>query len=151
MKPILLPRAGALLGPAMARAARAVLCAGGVAALPSGCGASAARVDGARAAGERFERALASGDHGAACRLLAPETRGQLEGQLEQDQKKACGEAMAEEELPQAGAVRTTEVYGRQPWLRLDGDTLFLSQFGGGWKVVAAGCTPQGERQPYQC
>ncbi|WP_405828750.1 MULTISPECIES: hypothetical protein [unclassified Streptomyces] len=104
MKPILLPRAGALLGPAMARAARAVLCAGGVAALPSGCGASAARVDGARAAGERFERALASGDHGAACRLLAPETR----GQLEQDQKKTCG-------------------------------------------VVAAGCTPQGEQQPYRC
>ncbi|MFE5861496.1 hypothetical protein ACFQ77_13175 [Streptomyces virginiae] len=147
MKPILLPRAGAPLGPAMARAARAVLCAGGVAALLSGRGASAARVDGARAAGERFERALASGHHEAACRLLAPETR----GQLEQDQKKACGEAMGEEELPQAGAVRATEVYGRQAMLRLVGDTLFLSQFSGGWKVVAAGCTPQGEQQPYRC
>ncbi|MEU9082734.1 hypothetical protein [Streptomyces sp. NPDC048357] len=115
--------------------------------LLSGCGASAARVDGARAVGERFERALASGDHGAACRLLAPETR----GQLEQDQKKTCGEAMGEEDLPHAGAVRTTEVFGRQAMLRLVGDTLFLSQFSGGWKVVAAGCTPQGEQQPYQC
>ncbi|MGW6613252.1 hypothetical protein ACWGA0_07305 [Streptomyces erythrochromogenes] len=76
----------------------------------------------------------------AACRLLAPEMR----GQLEQDRKKTCGEAMGEEELPQAGAVRTTEVYGRQAMLRLVGDALFLSQFSGGWKVVAAGCTPQG-------
>ncbi|MFE6847333.1 hypothetical protein [Streptomyces sp. NPDC057686] len=130
----------------MARAARAVLWVGAVGALVGGCGASAARVDGARAAGERFERALASGDHRAACRLLAPETI----GQLEQDEGKACGEALGAEELPTAGAVRTTEVYGRQALLSLDGDTLFLSQFSGGWKVVAAGCTPQGE-QPYQC
>ncbi|WP_374772164.1 hypothetical protein OG756_02580 [Streptomyces sp. NBC_01310] len=147
MKPVLLSGAGVLLRPATARAARAVLCAGGVAALLSGCGASAARVDGARAAGERFERALASGDHEAACRLLAPETS----GQLEQDAGKACREALGAEELPTAGAVRTTEVYGRQAMLRLVGDTLFLSQFSGGWKVVAAGCTPQGEQQPYQC
>ncbi|WP_404961630.1 hypothetical protein [Streptomyces sp. 147326] len=98
------------------------------------------RTDGARAAGERFERALASGDHEAACRLLAPGTL----GQLEQDEGKACAEALEAEELPTAGSVRTTEVYGRQALLRLDGDTLFLSQFGGGRKVVAAGCTPQG-------
>ncbi len=138
----------------MARAARAVPRAGAVGAFGGGCGAPAARVDGARAAGERFERALASGDHGAACRLLAPETIGQLELELEleleEDQGKACAEALGAEELPRAGAVRTAEVYGRQALLSLDGDTLFLSQFSGGWKVVAAGCTPQGE-QPYQC
>ncbi|MFD9337816.1 hypothetical protein ACFWBF_25965 [Streptomyces sp. NPDC060028] len=146
MKPILLPGAGSPVSSTVARAARAVLCAGAVGVLVGGCGAPAARVDGARAAGERFERALASGDHEAACRLLAPETL----GQLEQDEKKACAEAMGTEDLPTAGAVRTTGVYGRQAMLRLDGDTLFLSQFSGGWKVVAGGCTPQGE-QPYQC
>ncbi|MGW7313793.1 hypothetical protein [Streptomyces sp. NPDC054865] len=133
--------------PALARAVRALLCAGTVAVLVGGCGAPAARVDGARAAGERFERALASGDREAACRLLAPETS----GQLEQDEGKACREALGAQELPTAGAVRTTEVYGRQAMLGFVGDTLFLSRFGGGWKVVAAGCTPQGEQQPYQC
>ncbi|MGW6862520.1 hypothetical protein [Streptomyces xanthophaeus] len=133
--------------PALERMVAALLCAGAVAVLVSGCGAPSARVDGARAAGERFERALASGDHEAACRLLAPETS----GQLEQGEGRACREALGEEGLPMAGAVRTTEVYGRQAMLRLVGDTLFLSQFSGGWKVVAAGCTPQGVQQPYQC
>ncbi|MGW7064870.1 hypothetical protein ACWGHM_41150 [Streptomyces sp. NPDC054904] len=133
--------------PAQERAVRAILCASTAAVLIGGCGAPAARVDGARAAGERFERALASGDHEAACRLLAAETS----EQLEQDAGKACREALGAEELPTAGAVRTAEVYGRQAVLRLVGDTLFLSQFSGGWKVVAAGCTPQGGQQPYQC
>ncbi|MFF1409456.1 hypothetical protein ACFVX6_06600 [Streptomyces sp. NPDC058289] len=133
--------------PALERAVGALLCAGTAAVLLGGCGAPEARVDGARAAGERFERALASGDQESACGLLAPETR----GQLEQDEGKACREALGAEELPTAGAVRTTEVHGRQAMLRLVGDTMFLSQFDGGWKVVAAGCTPQGEQQPYQC
>ncbi|MFJ7065765.1 hypothetical protein [Streptomyces sp. NPDC101115] len=127
------------------RAQRALwVCAAAV--LAAGCGAPAARVDGARTAGEGFERALAAGDDEAACRLLAPAT---LE-QLEQDEGKACAEALGGEELPKAGVVRATEVYGRQAVLRLDGDTLFLSQFDAGWRVVAAGCSPQGER-PYQC
>ncbi|MEU9182056.1 DUF6766 family protein [Streptomyces sp. NPDC048550] len=55
-------RAGPPVRAATRRAARAALCAGAVGALLAGCGASAARVDGARAAGERFERALASSD-----------------------------------------------------------------------------------------
>ncbi|MFD6885310.1 hypothetical protein [Streptomyces sp. NPDC059957] len=132
--------------PAVGAAVRAALCAGMVGVLIVGCGAPAGRVDGARTAGEGFERALASGDGTTACGLLAPETM----GQLEQDEKKTCAEAIGAEALPKTGAVRAVEVYGRQAMLRLDGDTLFLSQFGGGWKVVAAGCTPQGE-QPYKC
>ncbi|MEU9107379.1 hypothetical protein AB0D54_24120 [Streptomyces xanthophaeus] len=132
--------------PFTARAVRAVLCAGAVGVLVGGCGAPGARLDGARAAGQGFERGLASRDHEAACRLLAPETL----RQLEQDERKTCAEVIGAEGLPKAGPVRAVEVYGRQAMLRLDGDTLFLSQFGGGWKVVAAGCTPQGD-QPYQC
>ncbi|MEU5576193.1 hypothetical protein ABZ791_03245 [Streptomyces huasconensis] len=31
-----------------------------------------------------------------------------------------------------------------------DRDTLFLSSFPGGWKAIAAGCTPRPEK-PYQC
>lgn len=128
------------------RALRAALGAGAAALLLAGCGASASRVSGARTAGEEFVRVTASGDYEAGCRLLAPDTRDALEQQGHQE----CGPALGAEDLPKAGAVRATEVHGRQALLRLDGDTLFLSLFHGGWKVVAAGCTPQGE-QPYQC
>ncbi|GHE75779.1 hypothetical protein [Streptomyces vinaceus] len=132
--------------PAVARAARSGLCACLAGALLTGCGAPSGRVDGARTAGEGFERSLAAGDRAAACRLLAPRTR----GELEQEEEKACPDALGAQELPRTGPVRATEVYGRQAMLRLVGDTLFLSQFDDGWKIVAAGCTPQGDR-PYQC
>ncbi|MBT2470633.1 hypothetical protein J7E97_22885 [Streptomyces sp. ISL-66] len=103
-------------------------------------------MEGAQSAGEAFVRALSAGENEKACRLLAPETL----RQLQDDEQKPCAQALTGEELPRSGAVLATEVYGRQAMLRLDGDTVFLSRFSGGWKVVAAGCTPQGE-QPYQC
>ncbi|MER7960278.1 hypothetical protein [Streptomyces sp. NPDC096030] len=112
----------------------------------TGCGASGTRVDGARDAARAFEQALASGDYGAACGLLAPETR----AQVEEDEKQACAKALEGQELPAPGAVNGAEVYGRQALVRAGGETLFLSQFTRGWRVVAAGCTPQVDK-PYQC
>lgn len=112
-----------------------------------GCGAPAAREDGAVEAGRAFEAALASGDYAAACRLLAPESR----GQLEQDEKRPCGQALRAQGLPVGGDVRDVDVYGRQALLRLVGETLFLSQFDEGWKVTAAGCVEQPRDTPYQC
>ncbi|MFI8902680.1 hypothetical protein ACIGO7_31620 [Streptomyces virginiae] len=111
-----------------------------------GCGAPEPRLDGARRAATSFEETLARADYVAACALLAPQTR----RQLEQDSDKPCGSALADEELPVADPVRTTQVYGRQALLRLEGDTLFLSQFDDGWKIVAAGCEPASGK-PYQC
>ncbi|MEW2584941.1 hypothetical protein [Streptomyces virginiae] len=111
-----------------------------------GCGASEPRLDGARRAATAFEETLARADYVAACALLAPQTR----RQLEQDSDKPCGSALADEGLPVADPVRTTQVYGRQALLRLEGDALFLSQFDDGWKVVAAGCQPE-SGEPYQC
>ncbi|WP_251051218.1 hypothetical protein [Streptomyces sp. ISL-86] len=111
-----------------------------------GCGASAARQDAALQAGRTFESALASGDYTAACELLAPQSR----EQLEEDEKKKCAPALQGQDLPHGGAVRGSDVYGRQARLRLEDDTLFLSQFNGGWKVVAAGCTWQSGK-PYSC
>lgn len=112
----------------------------------SGCGAPAARQDAAERAGRVFESALAAGDYRTACELLAPQSR----DQLEEDEKKTCGPALKGQQLPHGGAVRGTEVYGRQAMLRLEADTLFLSQFDAGWKVVAAGCTPRSD-EPYRC
>ncbi|MEU7696711.1 hypothetical protein [Streptomyces sp. NPDC039028] len=110
------------------------------------CGAPAARQDGAAAAGTAFEAAVAAGDHVRACTLLAPQTR----FQLEQDEQRPCPAALASQQLPKAAGVDGVEAYGRQAMVRLAGDTLFMSQFSGGWKVVAAGCTPRPD-QPYHC
>ncbi|QES47254.1 hypothetical protein DEJ50_04825 [Streptomyces venezuelae] len=49
-----------------------------------------------------------------------------------------------------AFGIREAEAYGRQAIVRMAGDTLFLSLFTAGWKVVAAGCTPRPGR-PYDC
>ncbi|MFF0437436.1 hypothetical protein ACFYU9_35090 [Streptomyces sp. NPDC004327] len=112
----------------------------------AGCGAPAARQDAAAAAGAAFEAAVASRDHARACDLLAPQTR----QQLEQDEHKACPNALASQELPTTRGVQKAEAYGRQAIVRMGGDTLFLSLFTAGWKVVAAGCTPRSD-QPYDC
>ncbi|MGI5399221.1 hypothetical protein ACQEVG_07150 [Streptomyces sp. CA-135486] len=93
-----------------------------------------------------FERAVHAGDNTAACELLAPGTRS--EG--EESGQKPCAVALGEEQLPSGGAVRAVEVYGQQAMVTLERDTLFLSQFPGGWRVVAAGCRPEAGK-PYQC
>ncbi|MFI8825066.1 hypothetical protein [Streptomyces sp. NPDC053431] len=125
------------------RAAGALLLAG----LLCGCGASAAREDGASDAGSRFAAALAAGDYRTGCELLAPETR----DEVEEDAKGPCAPALRDLDLPRAGAARGVEVYGREALLRMAGDTLFLSQFDSGWLVTAAGCAPQAEDEPYRC
>ncbi|WP_395366047.1 hypothetical protein ACHGLA_33445 [Streptomyces sp. YH02] len=112
------------------------------------CGAPQARQDGATRAGRTFEEALTSGDYGAACDLLAPESR----EQLEEDEKQPCARALPSQDLPAGGSVRSVDVYGRQALLRLRGETLFLSQFDNGWRVTAAGCVPEpGHDTPYRC
>lgn len=111
-----------------------------------GCGGTGARDADASEASEFFERQLVAGHIGAACRALAPSTR----SELEESEHKTCSEALAAEQLPEGGTVRNVDVYGRQALVQLEGDTLFLSQFAEGWKVVAAGCRPE-PGKPYQC
>lgn len=134
-------------GRALRRGAATLLCAGVVGALLTACGATSGRVDGARDAGRAFQRAVAAGDYTTACDLLAPRTR----QQLEEDEKQRCGRALAGQELPKGLPDHGPQVYGRQASLDAGGQKLFLSQFGGGWKVVAAGCTPRGDDKPYRC
>jgi hypothetical protein len=110
------------------------------------CGGPGERGAAASAAAAAFERARAEGDGAAMCAALAPETR----GEVEESEKKACAEAISAQELPSGGLVRGVDVYGRQARAVLASDTLFLSQFSDGWKIVAAGCEPRPGR-PYQC
>ncbi|MDQ0688288.1 hypothetical protein QFZ56_007251 [Streptomyces achromogenes] len=111
-----------------------------------GCGTVAERQDDVRDTAARFQAALHDGAYDRACALLAPDT----EQELQQSAASPCPEALSQESLPAGGAVRHTDVYGNQARAVLASDTLFLSLFTGGWKVVAAGCETRPGR-PYQC
>lgn len=100
----------------------------------------------ASAAATEFERLWESADAHGLCAALAPETRTELEA----SEKEDCTAVIVDQDIPEGGAVRETDVYGRQARVVLESDTLFLSRFTDGWKVVAAGCTPQPDR-PYDC
>jgi hypothetical protein len=63
----------------------------------------------------------------------------------------SCAAAVAQEPPPAAARVVRSERYGQQARVVTDADTIFLSRFPGGWKVIAAGCTAQGGSRPYDC
>lgn len=69
---------------------------------------------------------------------------------LEQSAGTPCAEAMAGEDLSEAGPVARVQVFGTMAQARLAQDTFFLTRFLGGWRVLAAGCSPQ-PAGPYDC
>jgi len=93
-----------------------------------------------------FYAALADRDGAAACALLAPATR----SELEQSSGKPCPRAVLEEKVPKAGDPDTVQVFGTEGQVTFDRETTFLGDFPQGWRVVAAGCTPR-EPRPYDC
>jgi hypothetical protein len=94
---------------------------------------------------DRFEEAVGASNAPAACALLAPATR----EELEQSSGKPCDQAIMEEATP-AGGRRGAEVFGSMGQVEFADDTVFLSQFDGRWLVVAASCTP-GPHQVHDC
>jgi hypothetical protein len=81
----------------------------------------------------------------AACELLAPETRKELEST-----DGPCNSALPQQVASGGGSVREVEVYGKDAIVHLSTDTVFLARFRDGWRVTAATCTPRGDR-PYDC
>jgi hypothetical protein len=110
-------------------------------ALTAGCAATAEPVV-ADLAG-RFAGDLARHDGAAACALLTDDARRDTE-----TFGRDCPAQLAT--LPDPGAVAHVEVWGDTAQVRLAGDTLFLLRFPDGWRVGAAGCTPEGDA-PYRC
>ncbi|GAA1694013.1 hypothetical protein GCM10009830_47260 [Glycomyces endophyticus] len=110
----------------------------------AGCG-TGGRGEAATAAADAFTSALREGDGAAACAALAPETAEDLAA----SEGESCEEAIGSLDLPDA-AVGEIAVWSDRAQMRTADDVLFLAEFGDGWKVVAAGCRPQGER-PYEC
>jgi hypothetical protein len=97
-------------------------------------------------AAQAFEAALARGDEAAACGLLSPPTR----KELEQSEGDSCAKALHQQDLPSGAALGDLQVWGDEAIAKMRGDVLFLTNVGGTWMVSAAGCTPQPD-QPYDC
>jgi hypothetical protein len=123
------------------------LAAGGVAVgLLAGCGASSDPAP--RAIAGTFTRAVGDKNGAAACALLAPATR----AELEQSAGTSCARAIVDENLPQAGAVLASSVFGTMAQVSFSTDVLFLAEFPRGWRVMAAGCAPSPTPgPPYDC
>jgi hypothetical protein len=109
----------------------------------AGCGSVDGREQAAVGTALRMLGDVAAGDGAGACALLAPDTASSVS-------ESDCASAILDEDLPAPGPVAGADVYGQWAQVRLTGDTLFLAVFPGGWRVVAAGCTPRGDK-PYDC
>ncbi|WP_433221762.1 hypothetical protein ACQP00_21580 [Dactylosporangium sp. CS-047395] len=131
------------------RTRRSVAAAAGVsvALLVAGCATSVPRRDAVADAAVRLLTAVQDRDGGTACALLAPDTAVAVQ-QAAGD--AVCADAILQEDLPGPGAVQHVGVYGQWAEVVFDDDTVFLAALPGGWRVVAAGCRPRGER-PYDC
>jgi hypothetical protein len=112
----------------------------------AGCAQSEPRRDAVADTAVRLSTAVRDHDGADACALLAPDTVAALERSAD----TVCADAILDERLPKPGTVRHVAVYGQWAQVVLDDDTVFLAVFPGGWRVVAAGCRPRGER-PYDC
>jgi hypothetical protein len=112
----------------------------------AGCGSVGGREQAASAVAARLLSAVDAKDGAGACAVLAPDTIAELEDSA----GKSCPEAILDDDLPKPGPVTGSRVYGQWAQVHLSDDTVFLAVFPAGWRVVAAGCRPRGDR-PYDC
>jgi hypothetical protein len=115
----------------------------------SACGRSGARDD-ARGATEAFLAAYTAGDGEAACAQLSREAR----ESLERAEGSPCPRAVTQLRLV-PGQVARVEVYVTNARVRLStGESAFLSEEAGGWRLTALGCRPEDgapTRHPLTC
>jgi hypothetical protein len=105
------------------------------------------RTAAAAAAAEEFHRALIAGNVSGACSLLQAETREKTAGNGDAG---SCESGLRGQELADAGKIVHTDIYGRNALVEFEKDTVFLTASKDGWKVTAAGCTPNGDA-PFLC
>jgi hypothetical protein len=113
--------------------------------LVTSCGAS--QDQSVTEAAESYAEALAQDNGASACSVLAPSTR----SELEQSSGKDCTEAILDEAVTDMGARVSVAAYGTMAQVRFASDTVFLTRFRTGWRVLAAACTPPEGVGPYDC
>ena len=111
----------------------------------SGCAGTQDEPAGSTA--QDFLGAVEAQDGRAACALLAPAAR----AELEDSSGAPCAEAVLEEDLGGPSSSSTVEVYDSMAQVRSGPETLFLAQFDGDWLVIGAACTARPGDQPYDC
>jgi len=109
-------------------------------------GCSSGHEDAVTDVAEHYFAALADGDGQAACDLLAPGTR----SELEQNAKAPCPETLLDEAVARPGDRGEVSVFGTMAEVHYAEDTVFLAEFDDGWRVMASGCKERPGR-PYDC
>ena len=126
--------------------ARAGCCAAGVLLTLTLSGCAGSQDASALGVAQTYAAALADGDGDAACAVLAPAVR----SELEQATGSSCGRAVLEEGVVPEGDGDDVLVYGVSAQVRFVGDTVFLGRFHDGWRVTAAACSATA-RDVYDC
>jgi hypothetical protein len=121
----------------------------GVLAVAATGGCADATTAAATAVAQRFYAAVQHEDGSAACRLMAPSTR----SELERSAGKRCSAAILQQGVPSVRQAQGSEVFGRMAQVRYAGETAFLTRSDGGWLVLAVSCggRPAGRDRPYDC
>jgi hypothetical protein len=100
----------------------------------------------AREAAVQFYSAVADRDGAVACGLLAPETL----DEVEQSAQRPCPQGLFDEGVRAVQDPAEVRVFGTMAQVRYGSETVFLTRFRDGWKVMAAGCTPAAAER-YDC
>jgi hypothetical protein len=93
-----------------------------------------------------FAQAIAASDGARACTLLSAD----VSSAIADSTGMPCPAAILREDVPAPSQVRDAQRYGHQAWVITGTDTVFLSEFPDGWKVIAAGCQARPDK-PYDC
>lgn len=112
----------------------------------SGCGVAGAERE-ARTVTNSFLIAIGHHDGHGACAQLSQDTVKKI---VESDQK-SCDEAILDLKLEGASAGSVRVYINSARATVAGGDRLYLDRGPNGWKVSAAGCKPQPDRQPDDC
>ncbi|CCQ45131.1 hypothetical protein ARTSIC4J27_1064 [Pseudarthrobacter siccitolerans] len=97
-------------------------------------------------AAQEFHQAMSSSDWSSACSMLESDTR----EKTAREQEGSCEDHLRNLQIQEPGTVARTETYGRGAFVEFENDAVFLAAAEGGWKITAAGCTPNGDA-PYTC
>jgi hypothetical protein len=84
-----------------------------------------------------FYAAVGADDGEAACALLSPKTR----TEVEQSSGTSCAEGLLEEDIPEVAEPEAVSVFGAMGQVRYAGETAYLTRDRDGWRVLAAACT----------
>ncbi len=112
----------------------------------SGCGSVGSPSGPVTKVSLEFGAAVRHGDGATACRMLTPSAA----HEVAQSAGTTCARAITKQGLPNPDRRVKVERYGDSAEVVSSNDTVFLAHLPDGWKITAAGCTPNSGK-PYDC